>query len=117
MGSFTRVLVTLALVLLASACGEQGEQIVELDPPASLRVLFVGNGLIADRDFRANFYQLAKSQPGIEEVVTGVSARNIYALPQHPESDGLENRIGSGDYNVVVVQGISGWPDCAAFGP
>ncbi len=113
MGSFTRVLVTLAFVLLATACGNRDEQIPPLDPSASLRVLFVGDGLLAGDEFRAHFYQLARSQPGNERVVTGLSARNVYALPQHPESDPLERKIRSGEYSVVVVQGIGGWPDCA----
>ncbi|MDJ0910050.1 MAG: hypothetical protein QNI99_12715 [Woeseiaceae bacterium] len=113
MGSYTRVLVALAFVLLASACGEQDEQNPPLDPPASLRVLFVGNGFVADDEFRAHFYELAKTLSGNERVVTGLSRRSVYELPQDPESDPLESKLRSGDYSVVVVQGIGGWPDCA----
>ena len=113
MGSVTRISIALAFVLLASACSERDERISPLDPPASLRVLFVGNGFVADDEFRAHFYELAKSLSGNERVVTGLSRRSVYELPQNPESDPLESRIRSGDYSVVVVQGIGGWPDCA----
>ena len=85
---------------------------VSAEKPVEPRVLFVGNSLTYYNDVPELVRQLSRSDENSSRLEVEMLAAGGASVAQHLEAGYLPQYLKDGDFDLVVIQDIGGWPIC-----